>query len=205
MDLVKIKQKAQTLMSGRKAHLEREKGGIYHHGQRTANIVLELRKSILPDDTSHDDLLTVAAWFHDCAKGIEPHEEYGAVVARQALQEFLSDNELNIVCNLVALHCARKPKDNDYTDYTKLLQDADMIDHFGVYSIWMNIQYQAHTEGTISDMIKWHKENHTPFVTKHRKLLNYDISKEIFDERVAFEKEYIARLNDEGTGKIHYR
>jgi len=204
MDLDKIKQAAKDIMSERKAHLEREKGGIFYHGQRTANLALELHKKVLPDDKSHD-ILTVAAWFHDCAKGIEPHAEYGTVVAKHALKDFLSNIELDEVCNLIALHCARKPNENDYTHYTKLLQDADLLDHFGTYEIWMNIQYHSHTSGSIEDMIDWYNENHLKHVNRFRKMLNYDLSKEIYDERVAFEKEYIARLNDEGTGKIHYR
>ena len=203
MDLIKINDLAQSLMSERKAHLEREKGGIYHHGQRTANLALELRRKLYPDDTAHDDILTVAAWFHDCAKGIEPHEQYGSVVAKEALKNLLSDFELEKVCELIALHCARKPLDNGYDNYTKLIQDADLLDHFGVYEIWMNIQYWAHTGGSMDEMSSWYNENHTQHTERFRKLLNYDFSKEIYDDRVAFQNEYVARLNDEGAGKIH--
>jgi uncharacterized protein len=48
MDLQIINNIAKKLMVSRKAHLEREKGGIYHHGQRTANLSLELRKKYFP-------------------------------------------------------------------------------------------------------------------------------------------------------------
>lgn len=203
MDLQKIKKIAKDLMAERKAHLEREKGGVYYHGERVANLVLKLRNNILPNNTTHDDILTVAAWFHDCAKGIEPHAEYGDVIAKHALQDYLSDSELNKVCNLIKFHCLRNPDDNNCTEYTKLLQDADLIDHFGIYEVWMNIQYWAHTDGTFHDMIDWYKTNFRNHISKNRKLLNYNISKEIFDERVAFESEFIARLNDEGIGNIH--
>lgn len=203
MDLQKIKEIAKHLMAERKAHLEREKGGAYYHGKRVANLVLEFRKIILPDDSSHDDILTVAAWFHDCAKGIEPHEEYGDVIARHALKNYLSHDELDTVCSLIKLHCLRNPDNNNYNEYTKLLQDADIIDHFGIYEIWMNIQYWAHTDGSIHDMINHYQNYHINHTQKCRALLNYKYSIEVFDNRLSFEKEFIARLNDEGIGNIH--
>ena len=203
MDLIEIKEIAKHIMAERKAHLEREKGGVFYHGERVANLIIELRKEILPNDTSNDDILTIDALFHDCEKGIEPHDEYGSVVARHALKDLLPINELNKVCNLIKLHCMRNPKDNEYTDYTKLLQDADMIDNFGVYEIWMNIQYWAHTDGTFHDMIDFYKTNYENHISKNRTLLNYNVSKEIFDERTSFENEFIARLYDEGVVKIH--
>jgi hypothetical protein len=54
-------------------------------------------------------------------------------------------------------------------------------------------------------MIEWYNENHARFIAKHRKLLNYDLSIEIFDSRAAFEEEYFTRLIDEGVGKIHIK
>ncbi len=203
MNLQKIKEIAKHLMVERKAQLEREKGGIYYHGERVANLALALRKEILPDNSSYDDILTVSALFHDCAKGIEPHDEYGSIVARHALKNHLPEDELNKVINLIEVHCMRKPDNNDYDAYTKILQDADMIDHFGIYQIWMNIQYWAHTDGSFHDMIDYYKKNHESNSSKHRKLLNYEYSKNIFDERIAFEREFVLRLYDEGIGNIH--
>ncbi len=203
MDLDKIREIAKHLMLERKANLFREKGGKYYHGQSTANLTFQLRKEILPDDSSHDDILTVAAWFHDCAKGIEPHANYGAIIAREALKVCLSVKELDKVCNLINLHCSRKIEKSNYDDYTKLLQDADIIDHFGVHEIWLNIQYHAHTDGTIHDLIEWYKTNFKSSSDELRELLNYRYSKKVFDDRIIFEGEFAKRLYDEGIGNIH--
>jgi hypothetical protein len=147
----------------------------------------------------------VASWFHDCAKGIEPHAEYGVVVAKKALKDELKDDFLQKVLNVIALHCSRKPDNNDYDIPTKIMQDADLIDHFGIYEIWMNIQYWSHTNGSIEDMISYYMENHLKHTNHHRSLLNYEFSKKVFDDRVDFEKDYIKRLLDEGNGKIHIK
>jgi hypothetical protein len=67
----------------------------------------------------------------------------------------------------------------------------------------MGIQYYAHAGGTIEEMLDFYNINHQSHIEKHRSLLNYNISKKIFDEKVDFENQYIARLNNEGLGKIH--
>lgn len=203
MDLYKIKRLAFDLMRNLKAHIDREKGGVLYHGERTANIALQLRKVLLPDDSSHDDILQVAAWFHDCSKSIEPHANYGAAITREALKDYVSSHELEKICDLIKFHPLRSPDNNTYDDYTKLLQDADHLDHFGTPAIWINIQYQAYADGTMQEMLDFLNINNEAFHKKHRALLNYDLSKRIFDERTSFEREYITRLNDEGIGKIH--
>ena len=202
MDLVKIRQRAYELMGKRKAHLEREVGGIYYHGQRTAKIAITLRKHILPDDKSKDDLIRAAAYFHDCAKGIETHSTYGTAVARKALEDLTTEDELDFICHLIGKHQFRRNNDENTSDYVKILQDADLLDHFGVYEIWMNIQYSAHTNGSMEDTMKFYEEHHNAFVEKNRKFINYDISKRIYDEKIEFEKRYIERFKIEGSGGI---
>jgi uncharacterized protein len=203
MNLDKIKRLATDLLKDRKAHIQREKGGVLYHGQRTAQIALQLRKILLPEDSSHDDILKVAAWFHDCSKGIEPHANYGAIIAKETLKDYVSSHELEKIYDLIQLHPLRDPNNNNYDDYTKLLQDADHLDHFGTPAIWINIQYQAYVDGTMQEMLDFFNINNEAFHNKHRALLNYDLSKRIFDDKVAFERKYITRLNDEGIGKIH--
>lgn len=204
MDLKLIKQRAFELMGKRKAHLEREVGGIYYHGQRTANTALTLRKHILPDDDTKDSLIKVACIFHDCAKGIEPHSTYGALVAREALKDLLNNEELDFICHLIEKHQFRRNNDENTSDYVKIVQDADLLDHFGIYEVWMNFQYYAHTDGTMEDSIKYYQENHEEFVRRNRAIINYDISKKIFDEKIEFQKSFVERFKIEGHGGICY-
>jgi uncharacterized protein len=104
---------------------------------------------------------------------------------------------------MIDLHCYRKPENNKYPDYVKIIQDADLLDHFGTYETWMNIQYQAHTNGSINSLIEYYTKNHSIHVDKHRKLLNYELSKKVYDEKITFEKTYYERLKKEGLGEIY--
>ena len=202
MNLDKIQKRAFELMGSRKAHLEREVGGIYYHGQRTANVAVTLRKQLIPDDDSMDNILRASAYFHDVAKGIEPHAKYGTIVAEEALKDLVTEDELASICELISKHKGRDLNNESTSPFVKLFQDADLIEHFGMYEIWMNFQYYAHTNGTMVDAIKFYDEHHDIHVGNNRKLLNYDISKKIFDEKVEFEKLFIDRLKKEGKGGI---
>lgn len=203
MNLNKIKEIASHLMKNRKAHLKREIGGILYHGERTARIALKLRELLLPNDSSHDDILKVAAWFHDCGKGIEPHAKYGATITREALKGHVTNGDLEKICNLISHHTSRCPENNNLDDYIKIHQDADLLDHFGTYGIWMSMQYSAHIEESIVDLLYLYKKDFDDYVLKYRNQFNYNISRIIYDEKVLFEKKFIERLNFEGTGEIY--
>ena len=84
MNLERIAALAKKYLM-RRAHLERETGFIYAHGQRVASGVIELRRRVT-DDASHDDLLRCAAIFHDVGKGIGEHGQTGAVMVRFLLR-----------------------------------------------------------------------------------------------------------------------
>ena len=70
MDFEQLDELARKLMKKRKSHVEREIGSIYYHGRRVSRLVLELRRLIVPDDDSMDDVLRLAGLFHDVGKGI---------------------------------------------------------------------------------------------------------------------------------------
>lgn len=204
MDHQRIDEIAQQLMLKRKAHLLREVGGIYYHGQRTAKIAMHLRQQILPDDTSHDDILRVAAVFHDCAKGIEPHGDHGADIARRALSNEVNETALESIVRLIQQHSERRIGDPTVSAYSKILQDADWLDHYGIYEVWMSIQYAAQTNETMEELVQHYQENFEDYVARQRSGLHFELSKRIYDEKIAFQRLYVERLCVEGLGGICY-
>lgn len=200
MDFERLDLLAQQLMKERKAHLRREKGSVYYHGQRVRVGVMALRRRILPEDSSRDGVLQAAAMFHDLGKGIEPHAHYGAALARVALPGLVTPEELEQVCALIAAHCDRRPQEAAHDCYARLLQDADLLDHFGSYEVWMNFHYYAAEEGCFGDAAQFYQEHYRPFIQKHRALLNYPESVRIYDEKDAYMRTFIERLLVESTG-----
>ncbi|MCB2286609.1 HD domain-containing protein [Clostridium algidicarnis] len=201
MDIKVIEEIAYKMMVNRKAHIEREKGFIYYHGLRVSKISLKLRKIILKEDCSHDDMIFVACLFHDIAKGIEPHGKYGAILARDILNQHCTEYEINEIANIIHNHSLRK-KNNDYSEYVKIVQDSDILDHFGSIEIWMNFLYYAHKDKPISNSLEFYDSQYTFEVEKCRELLNYDVSRKIFDEKVSFATSFIDRFRRENEGEI---
>lgn len=201
MDLEKLKCLAYKHMGNRKAHNYRERGYIYYHGQRTANLAVELRTQILPTDDSNDEIIMAAAFFHDIAKGIEPHSIYGAIIVKEILAQYCQAKELDLIVEMIRWHQFRD-KTKDYSDYIKILQDADTLDHFGVLEIWTNFLYYAYQEGNIKDSVEFYQKQFDDLVGKIRKGLNYNVSLEIFDEKIHFIKNFVKRMEIEAQGRI---
>ncbi len=200
MDFDKLDQLAFKYMGKRKSHKEQEMGAAYYHGKRVANGVIALRKRLFQDD-SMDDILRCAGIFHDIGKGIEPHTHTGAVLAWDLLKNEISENELEHVCRLIEAHNDRKPQTDAHSWDEKLLQDADLLDHYGSQGIWMSVSYYAYTTQQEMDQVpSFYKTEWQNQIATHRTLLNYNLSKIIFDDKTSFEMAIATRMEVEKKG-----
>lgn len=200
MNFEKLDKLAFHYMGKRKSHAEREIGAAYYHGKRVANGVIELRKKLF-EDASMDDILRCAGMFHDIGKGIEPHNHTGSVLVRELLKEELTKAELEQVCRLIEAHCDRQPQTGAHSREEKLLQDADLLDHYGSQGIWLSISHYAYTtQREMAQLPAFYRSEWPKQKAEHRKLLNFDLSKKIFDEKVSFERSIAARVEIEMNG-----
>lgn len=203
MDIEKINDIAFKTMSKRKSHLKREKGFIYYHCQRVAKVSLNLRKSLFPDKELKDKIIYVGALFHDVTKGIEPHNKTGAHMIRTLLQEECNEQEINDISEIIELHNSRNMEEHTYP--VKIVQDADILDHFGSLEIWLKFIYSAHTEESVFDAIRlWDSKEHKNYLQESRNALNYDLSKELFDKKIMFEMDFQKRFKMECDGAIKF-
>lgn len=184
---------AAKLMKNRAPHRERERGFVYYHGKRVGNSAIELRKLVLPDDPSGDDAVRLAGMFHDVGKGISPHERFGAAIFREAVKDILEPEFVERVAAMIAVHPDRRPEQVDYDAWTRLLQDADMLDHSGCYGIWMGAQFYSVNEGDMEDSVRYHEENNEKYYSENVSKLNFDISREIFRDKIDAENAFFKR------------
>lgn len=202
MDINKLKELAFSLMAKRKAHLGREKGFIYHHGVRVSTLAIKLREIILPEDNSHDDIIIAASLFHDIAKGIEPHGRYGSVLVKDVLAENCTEDEINKISEIIYYHPLRK-KENNYSEYIKIVQDADILDHFGSIEIWMNFQYNSYKDKSLHDSLDFYKNQFDEQAKNYRQSLNYEVSRRIFQEKTDFVHSFVKRMEIEANGGFY--
>lgn len=204
MDMNEVKEIARKTMSKRKSHLNRERGFIYYHGQRVANLAMNLRKNLFPHESTMDDIIYAGALFHDVTKGIEPHHLTGAELVHTLLNSACSAEELAGISEIIRHHNTRKQADSpDLPYYMKLVQDADILDHFGSMEIWLKFVYSGNNEENVFDAIQlWDSENYAKYVASSREVLNYELSKDIFDQKLIFVEQFQARFRAECNGEI---
>ena len=204
MDFERYDQLAQKLMKKRKSHVERELGSVYYHGRRVSQLALELRRRILPQDSSKDDLLWLAGMFHDLGKGIEPHARYGAALFREAMKEDdLPEADVEFVARLIAAHCDRRPQEDVHDVWERLIQDADLLDHIGTYTIWMDFNWCAYREEGV-DEARERLSSIEQYISGNRKGLNFEESLRIYDDKSDFMREFVARFDAESRGAFYH-
>ncbi len=201
MDLKRITELAYDSMAKRKAHNSREKGFIFYHGERVAKLAVNLRKQLEPNNASLDPLIYTGGLFHDVAKGIEPHSERGAVLIKEILKNEVNEEEMSIISEIILMHNKRKQPELPF--YIKIIQDADVLDHFGSFEIWLKFMYSAHNGETVLDALNtWNSDWFEEYKQKCRQSLNYQLSKEIFDQKTRFFNEFLKTFTAEANGEF---
>lgn len=200
MDLDALRELAWQSMGSRISHPGREPGYIYHHGQRVGSIALQLRQLIFPRDESLDRVILVGSWFHDVGKGIEPHWEYGALIVREMLKEHCPAGELEQIMEIVAGHTLRKQR--EYPPYVQLVQDADVLDHYGSMEIWLNFWFCARSGLGMERSWEFYAGEYLKQIERVRSLLNFPESVEFFDEKDRFVRQFVERFQREGRGEL---
>lgn len=202
MNLTEIKSIAINNLKDRRSHEWKERGNKYYHGERVAKLILTLRELIFPDDPSHDEILTVAAWFHDIMNGNDDHARIGAEETRSLLTGYCTIAELDEICAIIAVHDDRYSDRSLFSDWVKLHQDADHLDHFGTYDIWMIFLYSLPHDRTILDELKYMLNERPLDFPKHRSELNFELSRIIYDEKIEFLKQFTERFAVESSGGV---
>ena len=153
------------------------------------------------EDASHDEILRAAAIFHDIGKGIEPHAQSSAALVRGLLREEIAPQALAEIARLIAAHCDRRPREDAHDVWARLLQDADLLDHFGSYGIWMLSMNAANlSHGSIEALNEFYQNQYDEYIRKNRALLNFAQSLAVFDEKDAFVRKFASRLRVESAG-----
>jgi len=207
MNLEVIKKIAQAEFSEKRSSPYNEKGDKYTHGERVAKIAVQLRQLILPNNCEYDDILTIAAWFHDVCICIgddrKDHCISGAKRTHELLTKHCTIDELEQICGIIAVHDDRNPSNNNYSNVIKIHQDADHLDHFGAIGIWRFVAYSIGNGSTINDAAQMIQGNRAKYVAEWSQEFNFHLSKKIFDDKMQFEDLFFKRFLLECDGNVY--
>jgi len=202
MDTDRLIEIARAAMAGRKDHPARERGYTFHHGLRTARIALRLAGLIDEAVGTPQDVLFAGALFHDVGKAVEPHNETGAARVGELLAGELAAEQLALVQRIVREHNRRAHADECCTA-GRVVQDADVLDHFGTQSVWLCFHWQCTHEGSCDDALAFYDgPANRDYLEGSRRALNFEAARRIYDERVAFERAFFDRFAAEAAGQV---
>lgn len=127
-----------------------EPGYRFLHGMRTAHLADELARREGLRDHIRTDALFLAGLFHDVGKctasSESDHAEAGADRVRFLLRGKLEPEGIDVVQRAIRWHNKREHYPDDLPVEGLLLQDADLLDHFGATEIWL-ISYRVAARG----------------------------------------------------------
>jgi len=172
-----------------------EPGYRYHHGLRVAALAVELSERLaLAVDR---ELLYVSGVLHDIGKsgysGEAPHGPRGAEILREETREWFSQEELERACRIVERHYGR-PNSRWYKGQDKpvwpeevlLVQDADILDHFGCNHVWQAFFWAKHLRQSPQETLAyyWRNPKEHDWREEAKRALNYDLSREELSRRL---------------------
>ena len=186
-------------MATRLSSPHREPGYIFYHGERTARMCGELLELVVGEDAEFGDEVFAAAVFHDVGKGFDEHHLVGAEIAVRLLSGLMDPTEIESIKNIVSHHCLRDPARAESIEVA-LVQDADMIDHFGTQEIWLRLSRCIGEKRSAADFAsEWSGAGTAESRIRCRELLNFDVSKKIYDERIKYADEFMNRFAAESV------
>jgi uncharacterized protein len=138
--------------------------------------------------------------FHDVGKGAPAHQEVGARLVAELLVEVCDAAELEQVARLVGMHNRRGQP--GCTTAERIVQDADVLDHFGAMSVWMAFHWNAAHEDPPEEWIAYYQsEDNQKYIASARASLNFPASIEAMDRRLAVESRFLDEFREELDGR----
>lgn len=130
-------------------------GFRYHHGVRVMRYCQKIAKfPRFKDETINIDALLIAALFHDIGKieavdengqlvygnyGGISHDALGAKITPKYLEKYIKNKELiDLICLIIS---EQESKAIPTRIESKIIKDADRLDHYGVLHLWCSITH----------------------------------------------------------------
>jgi len=141
-------------------------GYRYQHGMRVMNYCQKIAKyPRFKDEKINIDALLIAALFHDIGKieavdkngqliygnyGGVSHDALGAKIAPKYLEKFIKDKDLiDLICLIISEQESRIVPTRIES---KIIKDADRLDHYGVLHLWSSITHANYHKKNIEGL-----------------------------------------------------
>lgn len=141
-------------------------GFRYHHGVRVMKYCQKIAKfSRFKSENINIDALLISALFHDIGKikavdkngqlvygnyGGISHDALGAKIASKYLEKYIKNKELiDLICLIIS---EQESKVTPTRIESKIIKDADRLDHYGLLHLWCSITYANYNKKNIEGL-----------------------------------------------------
>lgn len=187
-----------------------EPGYRYYHGLRVARLAVELAQAMqLRIDP---DVLFVGGFLHDVGKAGyngPDHGPRGAELIRAEIAHLFSADELDGVTAIVANHYMR-PNSHHFAGRERpvlaaevlLVQDADLIDHFGSNGIWLAFHWSAHHGRNQQESLDFYHGQDVSWRREALESVNYELSRDEIASRMDRAAQFMSFWQIEEKGEL---
>ncbi len=186
----------------------REDGYRLYHGRRVARLACRLsrRENLCPRVDCM--VLAAACLFHDLGKcqghDAADHGKTGSMAVEHELRGLVNPRQLRGVRQAIYWHNKREKSPPDLCTEGKLLQDADLLDHFGAQEVWVTIYSAAAERQPVSSALSmWKSEKIRSWTDYALVNLNFPTSRRAMQKRLQFTRRFFWQLQREEKGYLY--
>ncbi len=199
-----IRKRTAEIMSD-SVEIPYEPGYRLHHGERSERLSMQIAdaEKLVVDR----EIVALGALMHDLGKSSclpgESHAVRGAKMVREIFADLMTPDELVQVAEIVEHHYER-PNGKWYDGKEKpswnheilIIQDADVLDHFGIPGIWLSLHWAVHKKlSPARAQQEWFDSEHREtWRQEARRSLNFDTSRRMLERRLAEMDDFFQRL-----------
>lgn len=206
---------AGTVPAGR-----REPGYRFHHGHRVARLALALwetpevrrarQAAAAPpavDGVPLEELVWAGALLHDVAKrdvGDDrggDHAAAGRELVHRRLAGVYGPEACRLVGEIVFRHNKRDGPDDPV--WVRVVQDADLLDHFGIMDLWLGAYYHAACGQGLTEFLAYAEgERARSWWEYARRHVRFETARRELERRMATGGAALAQLRREARGQL---
>jgi putative nucleotidyltransferase with HDIG domain len=175
----------------------------YHH---LVSVHRHVRRFLEELDVDADEkVVEVSALFHDIGRkediedsyldpmeSHEGHDEAGAEIVSEYVEEFLTQREVGKVEEVIRNHHSEAE-----TVEGKLVQDADLLTNYGVSDLWRMIHYSSEKERTMEEGFEYFDNALKKRFEEKLKNFHFELARDCAENRLEKHIEAVEQMKDE--------
>lgn len=175
----------------------------YHH---LVSVHRHVRKFLEKLEVDADPRVAeLAALFHDIGRkediedsyldpieSHEGHDETGAEIVRDFVEDFLDEEQLEKVEKVIRNHHSGAE-----TVEGKLVQDADLLTNYGVSDLWRMIHYSAEKERTMPEGFEYFEDTLKQRFEEDLEDFHFELARKCAERRLKKHVEAVQQMKDE--------